>query len=159
MRPLIVLTLLFFALFTGIGIAHPKKAASDVPETPVWYRSLQPQPFQVGRASWYGKKFEGKKTASGETYNLFQLTAAHPTLPLGSIVKVTNLRNHKWVILRVNDRGPVPRSRIIDLSYAAAGLLGLRGHGVEKVKLDLLEPVQPEGTVLAYNEVAPGSSR
>jgi rare lipoprotein A len=97
-------------------------------------------PYQVGRASWYGKKFHGKKTASGETYDMFQFTAAHKKLPLGTLVKVTNLRNDRWVIVRVNDRGPVPQSRIIDLSYGAAQVLGLRAYGVETVRLDLVQP-------------------
>jgi rare lipoprotein A len=107
------------------------------------------RPYQVGRASWYGKKFHGKKTASGEAYDMFQFTAAHPLLPLGSYVKVTNLHNGRWVIVRVNDRGPVPRSRIIDLSYGAAMMLGLRAEGVGRVRLDLLEP-----TNLAINSSA-----
>lgn len=96
--------------------------------------------YQVGRASWYGKKFHGKKTASGETYDMFQFTAAHQQLPLGTLVKVTDLRNGRWVIVRVNDRGPIPHSRIIDLSYGAAQVLGLRAHGVEPVRLDIVEP-------------------
>jgi rare lipoprotein A len=95
--------------------------------------------YQVGRASWYGKHFHGKKTASGETYNMFQFTAAHPALPLGTLVKVTNLRNGLWVIVRVNDRGPVPRTRIIDLSYGAAQMLGLRVDGVDRVRLDVVQ--------------------
>ena len=97
-------------------------------------------PYQVGKASWYGKHFHGKKTASGEAYNMYQFTAAHPALPLGTVVKVTNLRNGLWVIVRVNDRGPVPKSRIIDLSYGAAQILRLRTAGVERVRLDVIEP-------------------
>jgi len=96
------------------------------------------KPFQVGTASWYGKYFHGRKTASGETYDMFQFTAAHPDLPLGTTVKVTNLRNRRWVIVRVNDRGPVPKSRIIDLSYGAAQILGLRVEGLERVRLDVI---------------------
>jgi rare lipoprotein A len=71
---------------------------------------------------------------------MFQFTAAHPSLPLGTMVKVTNLRNGLWVVVRVNDRGPVPKSRIIDLSYGAAEILGLRLGGIERVRLDLVEP-------------------
>jgi len=79
-----------------------------------------PKPYQIGTASWYGDDFEGKTTASGEPFNMYDLTAAHPTLPLGSWVKVTNLRNGRAVVVRVNDRGPVVPGRIIDVSYSAA---------------------------------------
>ena len=108
------------------------------------------QAYQVGRASWYGKRFHGRKTASGETYDMFEFTAAHQKLPLGTLVKVTDLRNGRWVIVRINDRGPVPRSRIIDLSYGAAQVLGLRAHGVESVRLDIVEP-----DTIAQNRPAP----
>lgn len=97
--------------------------------------------YQVGKASWYGKSFHGKTTASGEPYDMFQFTAAHRQLPLGTLVKVTNLRNSRSVVVRVNDRGPVPRSRIIDLSYGAARMLGIPGHGIEPVRLDIVQPV------------------
>jgi|1185.fasta_scaffold758800_1 rare lipoprotein A len=98
------------------------------------------KPFQVGNASWYGKSFHGKTTASGEPYDMFQFTAAHRQLPLGTLVKVTNLDNGRSVVVRVNDRGPVPRTRIIDLSYGAARMLGLPGHGIEPVRLDIVQP-------------------
>jgi rare lipoprotein A len=102
-------------------------------------KSVQ-KPFQVGKASWYGKRFHGRQTASGENYDMFQFTAAHRKLPLGTWLRVTNLRNGRWVIVRVNDRGPVPPSRIIDLSYGAAQMLELRRLGVERVRLDLIVP-------------------
>jgi rare lipoprotein A len=95
------------------------------------------KPYQVGNASWYGKKFYGKTTASGENFDMFELTAAHKQLPLGTFVKVTNLRNNKTVIVRVNDRGPYVGNRIMDLSYSAARMLGFR-DGVERVRLDLV---------------------
>jgi rare lipoprotein A len=98
------------------------------------------KPYQVGKASWYGKSFHGKTTASGEPYDMFQFTAAHRQLPLGTLVKVTNLDNGRSVVVRVNDRGPVPTSRIIDLSYGAARMLGMPGHGIEPVRLDLIQP-------------------
>jgi rare lipoprotein A (peptidoglycan hydrolase) len=98
-----------------------------------------PRPYQVGNASWYGKKFYGRATASGEDFDMFDLTAAHRRLPLGTYVKVTNLRNGKWVIVRVNDRGPYVRGRIMDLSYSAARMLDFHA-GVEKVRLDIVEP-------------------
>ncbi len=104
--------------------------------------TIQPIParkYQVGKASWYGRKFQHKKTASGEPYDMHDFTAAHRKLPLGSWVKVTNLKNDKSVMVRINDRGPVPRSRILDLSYGAAKILGIGDEGVAKVRLDLIE--------------------
>src|SRR6266849_4994758 len=95
------------------------------------------KPYQVGTASWYGKQFEGKTTASGEPFDMHEFTAAHPTLPLGTYIRVTNLRNGRAVILRVNDRGPVVDGRIIDVSYGAAQILGMSGKGIQRVRLDL----------------------
>ena len=95
------------------------------------------RPYQVGTASWYGDYFQGRQTASGEPYDMYDLTAAHPSLPLGTRVRVTNLRNGRAVILRVNDRGPVVDGRIIDVSYGAAILLGMDGRGVQRVRLDI----------------------
>ena len=80
---------------------------------------------QTGYASWYGRKFNGKLTSNRERYNLWQMTAAHKTLPLPSYVRVTHLKTHKQIIVRVNDRGPFHKNRIIDLSYAAAKALGM----------------------------------
>jgi rare lipoprotein A len=97
---------------------------------------------QVGTASWYGKKFHGRQTASGDTYDMFQFTAASRTLPLGTVVKVTNLRNGKWVIVKVNDRGPYVGHRIMDVSYGAAQMMGFRQRGLERVRLEVIEPEQ-----------------
>ena len=96
--------------------------------------------YQVGTASWYGDYFQGKQTASGEPFNMNDLTAAHPTLPLGTFVKVTNLRNGKAVVVRINDRGPVVDGRIIDLSYNAARALGFKERGLQTVRLDVYHP-------------------
>lgn len=90
---------------------------------------------QTGKASWYGRKFHGRRTASGEVYDMFKKTAAHKTLPFGTYVKVVNLSNQKEVVVRINDRGPFAKGRIIDLSYTAAKEIGLVGPGVAKVKL------------------------
>jgi rare lipoprotein A len=95
---------------------------------------------QVGSASWYGKAFHGRQTASGETYDMFQFTAASRQLPLGTLAKVTNLRNHKWVIVKVNDRGPYVGNRIMDVSYGAAQMLNFRAKGVERVRIEVIEP-------------------
>lgn len=93
---------------------------------------------ETGIASWYGPGFHGKKTASGETYNQNELTAAHRTLQMPSLVRVTNLTNGRSVVVRVNDRGPFAKGRIIDVSGAAAKLLNMTGPGVARVKLELL---------------------
>jgi len=101
-------------------------------------------PFtQTGHASWYGKKFHGRRTASGEPYDMFKLTAAHRTLPIPSYVRITNLSNGKTIMARVNDRGPFGRDRIIDLSYAAAKQLDILRHGSAQVQVTLIDPSQP----------------
>lgn len=94
--------------------------------------------YQVGKASWYGPGFHGKETANGETFDRNDLTAAHRNLPMGSLVRVTNLTNGHQVTVRINDRGPVYRSRIIDLSEKAAKLLGLRSVGIQTVRLEVI---------------------
>jgi rare lipoprotein A len=94
---------------------------------------------QVGKASWYGKLFQHKQTASGEPFDMYQFTAAHRTLPLGSWVKVTDLKNDRSVIVRINDRGPVPKNRIIDLSYGAAKMLGMTENGIHPVRVELVD--------------------
>jgi rare lipoprotein A len=91
---------------------------------------------QRGLASWYGTQFNGNRTASGERYDMFAMTAAHPTLPIPSYARVTNVGNGRSVIVRINDRGPFIRDRIIDLSYAAAAKLGLAGTGSGEVEVD-----------------------
>lgn len=98
------------------------------------------KPAQVGAASWYGKGFQGRPTASGEPYDMYQYTAASKSLPLGSWVKVTNLRNGKWLIVKVNDRGPYVGNRIMDVSYSAAKQLDFKSRGITKVKLEVVEP-------------------
>ena len=100
-----------------------------------WYYPIKSvQNFKErGVASWYGKKFHGRKTANGEIYNMHAMTAAHKTLPLGVFVEVVNLTNSKKCIVRVNDRGPFVNSRIIDLSYKAAKILEVDGPGTAKV--------------------------
>ena len=117
-----------------------QKVQANTLETKQLRQTSLAKPYQVGNASWYGRQFHGKTTASGEPFNMFNLTAAHRKLPLGTWVRVTNLRNGASLVVRVNDRGPVPKSRIIDLSYEAATLLDLRAYGVQKVRLDLVDP-------------------
>jgi rare lipoprotein A len=107
---------------------------------PASQKPKNPKPYQVGTASWYGEYFQGKETASGEPYDMQDFTAAHPTLPLGTYVRVTNLKNGKAVILRINDRGPYVENRIIDVSYNAARALGFKDRGVQRVRLDVYRP-------------------
>ncbi|MFQ5485289.1 MAG: septal ring lytic transglycosylase RlpA family protein [Desulfobacterales bacterium] len=102
-----------------------------------WY---QPIPHakgfqQQGIASWYGKKFDGRKTSSGEIYNMYAVSAAHKTLPLGTYVRVLNLNNNKQIDVRINDRGPFVHGRIIDLSYMAAKKIGMADTGTAPVKI------------------------
>jgi rare lipoprotein A len=136
--------MLAFLLASTLGAApgqqygpSAKQSPANAPKASASKKSEKP--YQVGKASWYGKQFHGKETASGESYDMFRFTAAHPTLPLGSWVRVTNLRNRKSVIVRVNDRGPVVPGRIMDLSYGAAQVLDFRAKGVEKVRLDVVQ--------------------
>jgi len=93
---------------------------------------------QRGIASWYGPNFHGKYTSDGEIYNMYAFTAAHKTLPMNTIVKITNLNNGKSVIVRINDRGPFVKGRIIDLSYAAGKKIGLNKTGIAPVKLEVI---------------------
>ncbi|HXW62589.1 MAG TPA: septal ring lytic transglycosylase RlpA family protein [Candidatus Acidoferrales bacterium] len=94
--------------------------------------------------SWYGEDFDGQPTANGETYDMYAETAAHPTLPLGSIVRVVNPRNHRSQVVRINDRGPYVQGRELDVSYAVARKLGFDQRGLAKVRLELLEvPSRP----------------
>ena len=94
----------------------------------------------VGVASWYGKPYHGRRTASGEVYNMYQMTAAHPSLPFGTQVVVTNLENGRTVVVKINDRGPFVGGRIIDVSRKAASQLGFLGQGLTKVGVRVLTP-------------------
>ena len=127
--------------------------APVVPPTPVFIEDTQaerkvPAHLLRGVASWYGSVFHGRKTASGETFDMNAMTACHPTLPFGSLVRVVNLRNHRAVIVRITDRGLLYNDRIMDLSYGAAAKLGMIRSGVAPVKIQILtasaqEPAKP----------------
>ena len=111
---------------------------------------------EVGVASWYGSDFHNKKTANGEKYDMHTLTAAHRTLPLPSIVKVTNLENGRALVLRVNDRGPYVKNRIIDISKRGAQLLGFQTKGTAKVRVELMEKESKElKAVLTGQKIEP----
>lgn len=105
------------------------------PKEPVMEKRSHPA---VGLASYYGHKFHGRPTASGERYNMRAMTAAHPRLPFGTQVRVTNLQNGRTVTVRINDRGPFIKGRIIDLSYAAARQIDMLSQGVVKVSVEIL---------------------
>ena len=151
MRRVLSNILVAAVLVTGLEAAprnktHPESnVQSNTASRP---RSKSQKPYQVGTASWYGRQFHGKETASGEPFNMYQFTAAHRRLPLGTVVRVTNLRNGESVVVRVNDRGPMPKTRIIDLSWGAARQIGPSGAGVEPVRLDIVEPARE----IAQNE-------
>lgn len=102
-----------------------------------------PGQVQTGLASWYGPDFHGKKTSSKEIYNMYDITAAHKSLPFGTHVMVTNLENGKSVMVRINDRGPFVKGRIIDLSYSAARILDMVDQGVVKVRIEVVEDISP----------------
>jgi rare lipoprotein A len=93
---------------------------------------------EIGLASWYGPEFHGRRTSNREIYNMNDMTAAHPTLPFGTYVMVTNLDNDRTAVVRINDRGPFVEGRVIDVSYAAARVLGMIGPGTARVRLEIL---------------------
>lgn len=136
-----VLSILVAAVFLAANVGAAPVPNHPVPQVKSKSKASkrQSRPYQVGNASWYGKQFHGRTTASGEDFDMFELTAAHRQLPLGTYVRVTDLRNGKSVIVRVNDRGPYIKGRIVDLSYGAARMLDFHA-GVEKVRLDIVRP-------------------
>ncbi|MFZ3218023.1 MAG: septal ring lytic transglycosylase RlpA family protein [Candidatus Acidiferrales bacterium] len=131
------------------GNPSPAEAALGItPATPTPQTQLghQEKPLAVWECttSWYGDDFDGLPTANGETYDMYADTAAHPTLPLGSIVRVVNMRNHRSQVVRINDRGPYVEGRELDVSYEVARKLGFDQHGLAKVRLELLKvPSRP----------------
>ena len=135
------------ARLQGPIAATPPVVASA---TPVMSSAAQPIPQKHGKvsrgiASWYGSVFNGRKTASGETFDMNAMTACHPTLPFGSMVRIVNLRNRKSVVVRINDRGDLGTNngRIIDLSFAAAQKLQMTQAGLARVSLEVLSTGPP----------------
>jgi rare lipoprotein A len=122
-----------------VGKPYQVGGRTYVPEENRHYRA-------EGLASWYGDDFHGRLTANGEIYDMQAISAAHPTLPMPSYARVTNLSTHKSLIVRVNDRGPYQANREIDLSARAADLLGFRNHGVARVRVEYVGPAPIEGT-------------
>jgi rare lipoprotein A len=126
----------------------PTAASANAPLYPQLKTDVngQPKPLAVWEctSSWYGDDFDGQPTATGETYDMYATTAAHPTLPMGSIVRVVNTRNHRSQVVRINDRGPYIEGRELDVSYEVARRLGFDQRGTAKVRLELLEvPTRP----------------
>ena len=148
--------LLSVLVVVGVGAAQrPSKPSSkemQVVRSPHAQHKTKYQPYQVGTASWYGRDFEGRLTASGEPFNMDDLTAAHPTLPLGSLVRVTNLQNGRRTYVRINDRGPVVEGRIIDLSRRAAEILQFKDQGLQQVRLELITTeTQPDEIAMLHS--------
>ena len=119
-------------------IVPPAPAAHPVDPTRISIENA----YQIGVASYYGKKFHGRRTANGEIFNMYKLTAAHRVLPLGTIVKVTHLGSGRWVEVKVNDRGPFIEGRILDLSFAAALELEMVKAGTAEVMIEIVKPVE-----------------
>ena len=129
-------------LSTGHAGEHPGgSATTTVFESPDDFKNLGKDAWKdemEGIASWYGEDFNGRLTANGEVYDMYKFTAAHKTLPLGTVVKVTNLDNGKTVEVRINDRGPYVKGRIIDLSRTAGRAIDMREAGTAQVKLEVV---------------------
>ena len=106
--------------------------------TPRATKAAQRKSFLRGIASWYGSVFHGRKTASGERFDMYAMTACHPTLPFGTLVRVVNLKNGRSVVVKITDRGDLPEGRILDLSYGAAEKLAMTEEGLAPVRLDVL---------------------
>jgi len=150
-------------LIAGTGAAQGPNNSEATP-APISSTRIKPetkkpagQPYQVGTASWYGSDFDGRLTASGEPYDMYDMTAAHLKLPLGSYVRVTNLHNGRAVVVKINDRGPIVPGRIIDLSYGAALALGYNSRGLQRVRLDVVKPRRqsPSYETVADNRPVP----
>ncbi len=137
------------AILVGVAGAQAASPADHVSPRTAAHRHHW---YEFGIASWYGRFFQGRTTASGEPYNENDLTCAQRSLPLGSVLKVTNLQNHRSVVVRVNDRGPVPQDRVIDLSRAAAQALGFQNKGLAPVKIELLSSSSTPTEVAQLND-------
>lgn len=130
----------------------------------IWLKRAQESEIMSGKASWYGRDFHGGATASGLNYDMYTFTAAHRTLPMGTVVRVTDQKNGKSVMVCVTDRGPFVRGRIIDLSYAAAQQLDIDDRGVSKVKLEVVSdesgtPLQPDEAFFVRYNAAQGDEK
>lgn len=161
MKKLLLLSITFFLISCGTKVQQvPSSAHYDEISygRPYVIHGIKYYPMsyvsdfeQVGYASWYGKEEHGSLTANGETYDMYANTAAHKTLPLGSMVHVENLENSRTTVVRINDRGPFVKGRIIDLSYTGAKKIGITNKGVAKVKITLLSEAKDKLVVDGHN--------
>ncbi len=143
-----------------LAMAVSASVVASPPASPAASSTTQPGTkghhwFQIGKASWYGRGFQGRKTATGERFDMNALTCAHRTLPLGSWLRVTNLHNSRSIFVRVNDRGPYESDTIVDLSYAAAQRVGLLGKA--QVRVERVSPDDPELAHALIAELVPGT--
>ncbi len=132
------MTRLLKGFVTAVALLLLLSACTSEPSRAAAGRASDSAYEAVGVASWYGAKFQGQTTASGEPYDMNAMTAAHPSLPFGTKVRVTNLENGRSVMLRINDRGPFAKRRIIDVSRHAAKHLGFLGAGLARVRVELI---------------------
>tara|TARA_Y100001968_G_scaffold83134_1_gene74255 strand:- start:2201 stop:2647 length:447 start_codon:yes stop_codon:yes gene_type:complete len=136
---ILLITISFIFYSCGPTIAHGDYINSDGMSRKEIEAIRNHPEVQIGIASYYGKKFHRKLTANGQRFNMYKVSAAHKTLPLGTRVKVTNLNNGKSIRLTINDRGPFKKGRILDLSYKAAQKLGFVNEGTTKVRIDVIK--------------------
>jgi rare lipoprotein A len=158
------ISLLFLVLVTGCAANVQKVARECGPSYTVMgktyqtLKKIEPGFTQQGVASWYGPGFHGKKTASGETYDMHEYTAAHNVLPLHTLVKVTNMDNGKEVLVRINDRGPFVNDRVIDLSLSAARGLGMEKPGTAPVRLTVVDSAKTVMVASCGKQQAPAGN-
>jgi rare lipoprotein A len=149
--------------YQGKSLAEDRPPALTAPAEPTTAPAKPQVPAvagtvyrETGTASWYGRDFQGRKTASGELYDMNGLSAAHRILPLGTVIRVINLDNYKSIEVAVNDRGPLVKSRVLEVSYGAAKELGFVAQGTTRIKIEAVEPISDEGTftvvVAAFRE-------
>ncbi len=168
-RILFAASLIFLTLYSLFLIQPSQASGSRPPPTQLPYvidnRTYYPIPSadgysEDGIASWYGGKFHGRKTSNGEIYNMHAMTAAHKTLPMNTMLLIQNLENGRETVVRINDRGPFVRGRIVDLSYSAAKAIGIAQQGITKVHVTALgeETIKKSGEapVLVYQDLSVG---
>ena len=128
----IIISIIVISAFTGCSVS-PRYNSNSLPS------GVKVLEEEYGVASYYADKFHGRKTASGEVFDMNKISAAHKEMPLGTVVRVTNLKNGRWVVLKINDRGPFVKGRIIDLSYGAAKQLDFVREGTTDVRIEVLK--------------------
>lgn len=133
------------AFYVALFIALSQLSCASVQKSSTLYKQdRKAYPTTYATASWYGIPFHGRRTANGETYNMYELTAAHKTYPFGTLLLVTNPKNKKQVLVRINDRGPYVGERALDLSFQAAKQIDMIKTGVSSVKIEMVSQGQPK---------------